>query len=153
MPVDNFKEGRWEVQRQPELSSFTVCIYVARIHEKLFLGSDDGLCCQKNRQIQCNQGFFIWTVAFWEIRDFLIKKSFYFPCYFFTQITLERFRDLSLNIAMMFTFVNPLCQLMSVISALRWFQKADSARCAKQIYQSWVSVWLKHLLGMSELEG
>jgi hypothetical protein len=32
----------------------------------------------------------------------------------------ERFRDLSLNLAMMFTFVNPSvqCQLISVLSAL-----------------------------------
>ena len=37
----------------------TVRIYVATIHEKLFLGSDNGLCMQKNRQIQCNELFLI----------------------------------------------------------------------------------------------
>ena len=56
--------------------------------EKFFVDSDNGLCIQKNRQIQWNKGFLIWTMAFWEKRDFLIIKTFYFPSPFFTEISL-----------------------------------------------------------------
>ena len=55
-------------------------IYVATMQEKVFLGSDDSLWYQKNRQIQWNEGFFISTVAFWEKRDLLTLILFYFPC-------------------------------------------------------------------------
>ena len=34
-------------------------IWVARIVEKVFLGSDNGLCTPKNRQIQWNERFLI----------------------------------------------------------------------------------------------
>ena len=41
------------------LRRITVRIYVATTIEKFFLGSDDGLCIQKNRQIQWDKGFLI----------------------------------------------------------------------------------------------
>ena len=67
---------------------FTVGKYVATMQEKVFLGSDDGLWCQKNRQIQWNKGFLIWTMAFWEKRDFFMIKNFCIPSSFCT--LLER---------------------------------------------------------------
>ena len=68
----------------------TVGIFVATMIEKFFVDSDNGLCIQKNRQIQWNKGFLIWTMAFWEKRDLVIMKKFWFPCTFLMSRTWQQ---------------------------------------------------------------
>ena len=103
---------------------FTVRLYVAIIHEKFFLGSDNCSCTQKNRQIQWDQGFLIWTMAFWEKKRFVNFEKILGPFLIFYpnlsllwRIKLNWFESWAeikwkvsrfelLNLAMIVTFVN-----------------------------------------------
>ena len=94
----------------------TVRIYVVTTIEKFFLDSDDGLCIKKIRQIQWDETFLIWTMAFWEKWGFLIMKVFCFPSYWSGLISMKGSEIRVLNPCDDSYFCQLLCQLSQLFN-------------------------------------
>ena len=94
---------------------YTVRIYVATTIEKFFLDSDDGLCIKKNWQIQWDETFLIWTMAFWEKWCFLIMKVFCFPSYWSGLKSMKGSEIGALNPCDDSYFCQLLCQLSQLL--------------------------------------